>query len=476
MPRRLAGKRLAGSGVLVSAFALAGCVMGPNYHVPEKAAASQAVAKAPFHEAPTTPGVTADTLPPRWWHMYDDPVLDKLEEDALAANTELRIAGANLARAQAFTRVTEGQGELEYSVDVMAERARLSGESFLRPNSVPVASIGEVKGAVNYQLDLFGRIKRSIEAARADEQASAAVIGAVKVTVAAEVAKAYIGQCAAREAQELAERQVEINEHALEVAKRINDAGRSSVGGVTEAEHRLALAKSAVPIRRARARAELYRLAFLLGRAPADYPREAERCHEIPKIERPLPIGDGAALIARRPDVRVAERELASATARVGVATASLYPDISIGVSGGAFGFIKDLGTAPANMWGVGGLLHWTIPTKSERARVRAANAEADAALAHFDGVVLDALRETETALAMYAEDHNRAVSIADALVAAREEAKEARELREGGRTPLLSAIGGQQTEIAAEIADSDIREAVALDQVGLFLALGGGW
>jgi len=462
---------------LAAAFALSGCAaVGPNYHLPRNAAANAPAAQGAFQEAGPKTGVSADPLPPRWWHLYDDPVLDTLEEQALAANTDLRIAAANLARARAVTSVAEGAKEPEFKVDAMAERARLSGESYLLSDSLPVMNLGEGMGGVSYQIDLFGQIRRSVEAARADESASEATLGVVKVTLAAEVARAYLTQCAAAEAIDIGEKAIAVDTRSLDIARRLKEAGRAGESDVTRAEARLAQVESLVPAQRARSRAALYRLAYLMGKAPADYPREAQRCTAIPAIARPLPIGGGAALIARRPDVHVAERQLAGATARIGIATAALYPQIGIGLSGGSFGLLKDLGTAPANTWSIGGLLHWTIPGGGERARVRAANAEADAALARFDATVLGALRETETALATYAEDHNRAVSLGEARAAAEREADEVRAMRKAGRSPLLASIGAAQATLSARAAETGAREAIAMDQVNLFLALGGGW
>lgn len=459
----------------LAGMALAGCTtVGPDYHVPATAIARDPAAQSPFRE--NGEGTNGDALPPRWWHLYDDPVLDQLEQQALAANTDLRVAGANLAHAQAVVAGAQAAQEPEFGASAEAERARLSGESFLLNQPLPVANLGEVNARVSYQIDLFGQIRRSIEAARADAAASEATVGAVKVTLAAEVARAYLGQCAAGEALALGQQAVAVDRGALDIARRLQTAGRGSVTEVTRAEARLAQVEAMIPTQRARSRAALYRLAYLLGRVPADYPRAAERCAAIPTIARSLPVGDGAALIARRPDVHVAERQLAAATARIGVATAALYPHVGIGLSGGSFGFLKDLGTAPANTWSLGGLIAWSIPTGGARARVRAANAETEAALARFDAVVLGALRDTETALAVYAEDHNRVLALAQARRAAEHEADETRAMRAAGRSPLLASIGASQATLAARAAESGAREAVALDQVNVFLALGGGW
>lgn len=421
-------------------------------------------------------GVSRDDLPARWWHLYDDPVLDMLEEKALAANTDLRIAQASLMRARAATAAAEGQHEPDFTAAFGVQRARLSGESYLLNTTIPVATLDSTQAGVSYQVDLFGRIKHSIEAARADEEATAATIGAVKVTLAAAVARAYIGVCGANEDRELAERALELQGHALEVAKRLEAAGRISSLPVTESEARYAQLRAVIPGQRARAQAALYQLAYLMGRTPGDYPREAESCNAIPQLKNPLPVGDGAALLRRRPDVRVAERRLAGATARIKVATSELYPTVGIGFSGGSFGFLKDLGKAAASMWSASALIRWNIPNAEARAKVRAAGAEADASLAEFDSVVLSALRETETALNTYAQDRDRTVAIIEAREAADKAAEEARRLREGGKSPLLADIGGQQGALGGKASELSAREGLAQDQVSLFLALGGGW
>jgi outer membrane protein TolC len=258
--------------------------------------------------------------------------------------------------------VAEGGKEVDFGVSAGAQHARLSGQSYLQDEQLPVADIGDVGAEMNYQIDLFGRIRRQIEAARADEEALAATQDAVKVTVAADVARAYVGVCAAHAAEDLAQRAITLQGHLVEINRRLVAAGRSATPDVTAAQGRLAQAQALLPTYRAAARAALYRLAALTGKVPADYPREAESCRAVPELHNPLPVGDGAALLRRRPDVRAAERQLAGATARIGVATADLYPSIGIGLSAGSTGFVKDLGLPAANRWSIGGLLHWSIP------------------------------------------------------------------------------------------------------------------
>ena len=195
-----------------------------------------------------------------------------------------------------------------------------------------------------------------------------------------------------------------------------------------------------------------------------------------PTLAQPLPVGDGAALLARRPDVRQAERVLAGATARIGVATAALYPSVSIGLGAGSTGLLTDIGERAANHWSIGSLVSWTFPDGGERARVRQADASAQAALARFDGVVLNALREVETQLSWYSQDLRRN----EALRASREQAAlaaaQARRLYEAGRTPYLTSLDADRSLASVESALAASEGQIAADQVKLFLALGGGW
>jgi NodT family efflux transporter outer membrane factor (OMF) lipoprotein len=339
---------------LALALALAGCKVGPDYHRPETPPVGE------FREKSAL--VSSDPLPERWWHLYDDPVLDRLEEQALAANTDLRAAEAHLQRAVAVTAAAESVNEPDFGIGAGMQRSRLSGQSYLQQETLPVMTLGSVLGQMSYQIDLFGRIRRGVEAARADEEGAHATLEAARTSLAAQVAYAYLAQCASAEALELAEANLDVQRRSLESSRKLLEAGKISVAEVTRAEARLAQAETAPPVARAHSRAALYQLAWLVGKTPENYPRDAEKCRAI-QLSRALPVGDGAALLRRRPDVRRAERQVAGATARVGIATAELYPQISIGASGGSIGLLSDLGDGKANTWGFGPLIRWTIPT-----------------------------------------------------------------------------------------------------------------
>lgn len=220
----------------------------------------------------------------------------------------------------------------------------------------------------------------------------------------------------------------------------------------------------------------LYRLAMLLAESPSDLPPAARACHETPRINQTLPVGDGAALLKRRPDVREAERKLAVATAQIGVATAALYPSVTIGASAGLTGVLEDMGRQATQRWGFGPLVSWNFPVNGQRERVREAQAGTDASLAHFDGVVLNALRETQTNLATYSADYQRLESLQDAQKSATKAADETHRFYVAGRESFLSDLDATRTLVAMNAQVAAASGQVAVDQVNLFLALGGGW
>jgi NodT family efflux transporter outer membrane factor (OMF) lipoprotein len=457
-------------------LALAGCAtVGPNYAVPARAKINLPAAQGAFVGAGEAP-VSQDPLPDDWWRLYDDPRLDGLIRQALAANTDLRVAAANLARARAVSAEARDAGEIELSTSASAARAQLSGESYLLTEPVPPMSLGDVGLNVSYQIDLVGRLRRAAEAANADAQASQAALDLAKVSVVADVARAYVDACSAGRELAVAETAAGLQDKALAASVRLAAAGRGSQLDITRGRGLTDQARAVLPGFEARRRAALYRLAVLTGQPPAAFPRELDDCASPPRLSRPIPVGDGAALLRRRPDVRQAERTLAGATARIGVATAALYPSVSLGLGAGSTGLLSDLGQPAANRWSAGSLITWTLPTGAERARIRQANAGADAALARFDGVVLNALRETETGLTVYAHDLDRNAQLRAARDEAATAADQAQKLRRAGRSPYLSGLEAERALIGAEAALAASDTQVADDQIALFLALGGGW
>ncbi|ANB72213.1 RND transporter [Paraburkholderia phytofirmans OLGA172] len=463
------------AGLASLLLAVVACTVGPNYEVPKDAMINAPGAAGSLTDA-NGQEVTVGTVPSNWWHLYDDPVLDGLVRDALHSNTDLRVAASNLARASFVTEEAQEAGGLSGKASGALARAQESGEAFLLPEKVPVANEGDFGISVSYQFDLFGTLKRGVESAGADQQAVQAAGDVARITVVADVVRSYVENCAAGEEQQVAQHSLDLQDESLALTKRLRDAGRSNEPDVTRSRAQAATLRADMPRFTARKRAALYRLAMLTGRTPNDLPPAVGACNKTPRIAQPIPVGDGAALLKRRPDIRQAERKLASATARVGVATGSLYPTVSIGASVGATGVAEDLGTAPTQRWNVGPMITWVFPANGARARVRAAEATTSLALAQFDGVVLNALRETESSLASYAGDLARAAALKDAQQLARRSADETHRFYLAGRQSSLADLDGMRTLSSADSQVAAAETQVTLDQVNLFLALGGGW
>ena len=455
---------------------LAGCTtVGPDYKGPNSAVLKSPAAQGKFVGAAGLP-VDADAPPQDWWRLYDDPLLDRLVGEALGANTDLRVAAANLERTEVTIHEAKDAYGPEVETEVASERRQFSTQSYLRETPIPPLTVGSVGIRVAYQLDLFGQLKRLVEAAEADAEASRAVRDAVRVTVVANVVRAYVEACSAGEELAATRSVVNIQEKSAGVLRRLGRAGRIARTDAFRADARTEEGRAALPVFEARRKTALYRLAVLTGRPPAEFPIEVANCAEPPHLTRPVPVGDGASLLQRRPDVREAERDLAAATARIGVAIGELYPRISLGAGLGSTGILSDLGTRPANHWSLGPLISWSLPTPAVRSRIHQANAKADASLAQFDGIVLNALREVETSLTSYGRDldrHARLELARNLSVKARDDAQI---LYRAGRTPLLDLLDAQRAAAEAEAVLATSKARIADDQVSLFLALGGGW
>ncbi|UVL24544.1 efflux transporter outer membrane subunit [Pseudomonas donghuensis] len=454
---------------------LSACQMvGPDYHVPKDAAIQRADLQGELRQDANS--VVSAPVPKDWWHLYQDERLNELVRLALAANTELRVAAANIAKARAQVEEAEAQGGLNGGVKLGAQRLQESGEAFLLPEKVPVANIGEAIISASYQFDLWGTLKRGVEAAQANADATQAAADTARITLVADVVRAYTQVCAANEEYHIAHESLGLQEQSVTLTQRLRDAGRGDETQVTRSQTQFKSLRAELPRYQAAREAGLYTLSMLLAKPLNQLPAGTGDCAELPHIAQVLPVGDGAALLKRRPDIRQAERSLAAATATIGVATGQLYPDISIGAQVGTIGILDNLGEPATNRWGFGPLLTWTVPTNGSRARIRAAEASTQAALAHFDGVVLNAIRETQTSLAQYSALLERRDALVDAERSAQLAADQTHRFYQAGRESFLADLQATRTytDMRAQLAAANTQ--VAMGQIGLFLALGGGW
>jgi NodT family efflux transporter outer membrane factor (OMF) lipoprotein len=466
---------------------LAGCSttpVGPDYHVPREAVAKQPAATAAFDHATAQLGPLADAapLPPHWWRLYRDPALDALVTQALAHNADLRQAVANLERVQALGAETGASDGLHVGLHAAPVYGHVSGLSVLQPGYQP-PNEGLVSAGVqlSYELDLFGQLRRALEAAQAGTGAAQAAVDLARVNVAGGTARAYAQACSAGLRLQTTQHSIALQQEALEVAQKLQQAGRVGLLDVTRAQAQLQQLKAVVPTVQAQRQAALLQLQALTGAVPGDpqhpLPDAVVNCTQPPVLAQTIPVGDGAALLRRRPDIRQAERELAAATARIGVVTADLYPKVKLGLSTSSEGPLVDFGARDSIAWSAGPLISWTLPnTGAVQARIAQAQAGARGSLAHFDGTVLTALRETQGALDAYARELDRRTALTGARAAAATVAEQARRLYRAGKTGYLESLDAERSLAAADAALADTQAQLAEDQVRLFLALGGGW
>jgi Outer membrane protein len=292
----------------------------------------------------------------------------------------------------------------------------------------------------------------------------------------ADVVRAYTQVCAANEEREIAQHSLDLQAQSTTLIQRLRDAGRGDETQVTRSQTQFKSLRADMPRYEAARQAGLFRLSMLLAKPLDQLPAGTDSCAELPKIAQLLPVGDGASLLKRRPDIRQAERRLAAATAGIGIATGELYPDIRIGATIGTVGILENLGEPSTNRWGFGPSLTWNVPTNGARARIREAEAVTQATLAHFDGVVLNAIRETQTGLAQYSALLQRREALADAEQSAKLAADQTHRFFQAGRASFLADLQATRTytDVTAQLAAANTQ--VAISQIDLFLALGGGW
>ncbi|WP_347558974.1 efflux transporter outer membrane subunit [Robbsia sp. KACC 23696] len=475
-------RRLAPAALAVAV--LGGCTVGPNYKVPPTALINQPLANRPLVEtehdihatATVARAASADPVPNDWWKLYDDPVLNGLIEQALQRNVDLRVAAANLARASAVLNVAQAQGGFGGSLDLAAKRAQESAQQYLLTEKLPVTNESNFGLSVSYQFDLFGVLKRGVEAADANVDAVRAAGDTARITVVSQVVQAYLESCDATEQEDIALKSLDLQDQSTQLERRLRDAGRGAQPNVTRSVTQQETLRAQLPQFAAQRRIAHYTLAALLGVSPDALPKTIDACRETPRILTPLPVGDGAALLRRRPDVRRAERELAAATAKIGVAIGGLYPNITFGASAGVTGVLEDSFRTPTQRWSFGPMISWELPANGVRGRIREARAGADVSLAEFDKVVLNALRETQTRLATYAGDLGRLQALEDALTSARQSREQTHRFYLAGRESFLADLEATRTLTSVESQVAAVRGKVAQDQVAVFLALGGGW
>jgi multidrug efflux system outer membrane protein len=454
-------------------MSLSACaVVGPDYVAPEPTVAVE------YRQADSA--VYAETEPvTEFWQIFKDPLLARLIEDALAENHDLRAALARLDQVRALARFT--RYDLFPTVTAGAGFTEFRGSEDERPG-VPrdARDIGLFDAGFDafWELDLFGRVRRSVESARAEAEASAADLRALQVTVAAEVARGYFDLRGLQERLDVALRNAENQAETLALTEVRLDAGRGTEFDTTRARAQLEFTRSRIPALEAAIAAAMHRLAVLTGREPAALIAELETPASLPELPDAVAVGAPPELLRRRPDVQAAERRLAAATARIGVATADLFPRVtfngSFGLSAASLGslFGRD-----SEAYAFGPAISWAfLDLGRVRARIAASDADAAANLALYESTVLRALEEAENSLVGYSRALREREHLRESANASGKAAQLARQRFEGGAADFLQVLDAERSLLETEDRLAEIRARAAIALVAVYKALAGGW
>lgn len=426
----------------------------------------------------------------QWWTLLNDFMLDSLIARAVAANLDLRVAEARVREARAARGVVAAEGRPTIDATGSYSRSRRSENAFSSPSSS--AGNGSFGGAAfdlesdlfqigfdaSWELDVFGRVRRGVEAAEADIAAAEENRRDVLVTVLAEVARNYVELRGLQRQLAVAHDNIAAQQETVELTQARFQGGITSALDIAQAEAQLATTQSQVPILETAFKQALHGLGVLLGQEPGALLEELSPEAPIPQVPLETAIGLPSDLLRRRPDVRRAERELAAATARIGVATADLFPRFSLtGLLGLQSLDLADLALGSSRFWTTGpGISVPLFEAGRIRANIRVQNARQEQALTQYEKTVLTALEEVENAMVAYAKEQVRRRALAAAVDANSQAVDLANERYTKGLADFLNVLESQRSLYVSQDQLVQSERAVTANLIALYKALGGGW
>lgn len=478
--------------VVLAAVVQAGCAVGPTYHPPNVSVPDRwSVASPP--PAGTGSEQSGAAALAAWWTVFQDPTLDQLIGRAVQSNLTLQQARARIVQARAAR--TSAAAGLWPSVAGTASNGTSSGPSGGGASvSPPRRNLFQAGFDASWELDLFGGVRRSVEAATASLQAAVEDSRDVMVTLTAEVALDYVTLRGLQQQIAIAEQNLAAQRETADITRKRLSVGFVSGLDVANAEAQVATTQSAIPLLESARQQEIYALSVLLGReplalvaelSPVQVARPAPAGTEaglpgglIPRASPAVPLGLPSELLQRRPDIRRAEAQLHGATAQVGVATANLFPKISLTGSAGWQKLTQGalLGAAGAFWSLVPSVTQSIFDAGRNRANVRVQEAVRDETLLAYRQTVLTALQDVESALIAYAKDQEHRGALADAVASNRTAVDLSTRLYTAGELDFLNLLTAQRNLYTSEDSLAQADRSIALDLIALYKALGGGW
>lgn len=457
--------------LVVALGAASGCQVGPKYQAPK--------ATAPAAFGNLLANATTNQVEAEWWRGLQDEKLTRLVQQASTNNHDLKIFTARLLEARALWR----EARFDYYPTATANASYQNSQSSLatNPNESRSGRHRQLYQAgldASWELDLFGAVRRSVDAAKATVEAVEADRDSVLVSVRAEVAINYLllrgGQAQLEVARRNATNQVE----TLRVAEALLNGGRGTQLDVARAKTLLSTTLASIPPLEAAIDRTIHRLSVLTGQVPRALAEDLLKEAPLPVLPKELAMLEPSELLRRRPDIRAAERALAAATARIGVATADLFPRVSfngrMALEATRFSGFVDSGN---EAWAFGPRITWAaFDLGRVRAQIKAADARAEGSLNIYEQTVLLALEETENALTTFGREQVRLGHLRDAEAAAREAALLARKRYQDGVSDFLTVLDAERTLLSSQEQHvlSQVSAATAL--VSVYKSMGGGW
>lgn len=481
---------------------LAGCTLGPDYVRPDLAGGATAQAALPrAAQAGVQPAAPAS----QWWRALNDPLLDQLVDEALRNSPNLRAAQAKLLASRSLQR--QRRAEQLPSVGAAAGYANIKAPDSIgnRVRSIGenVAGVAEANGRpqeaaqlrqqfadtdldtelyvagfdASWELDLFGRRRRAVEQASAEAEANAAALADAQVQLAAELAQVYLGYRSSRERIALAEDNLRAAQESLQLTRQRRQRGADSDLQVERAQTELEQQQAALPTLQAQADEARDLLALMVGREPGALDARLAADQPLPQLPARVPVDDARALIQRRPDVRKAERELAASSAQIGQALSAYFPQVTLlGSVGAGATSVSDLGRDSAATV-IAPFLRWSLfDFGVNKARVAQARAGNQARLAAYEGTVLAALQDANTALARFGAARQQLQASGRAEASAERALALMRQRRQAGATSQIDLLDVQRQRLRAQDAAAQARLQVLVRYVALQKSLGLGW
>jgi len=453
---------------------LAGCAVGPNYHPPKANVSAQWASPLADGETNGPPDLAA------WWKKFNDTNLDSLVAMAVQSNLTLHIAEARVREARAERGVINGSLWPSIGSSGSYSRNRFGANGFppLPPGTPLDYNLYNAGFDAAWELDIFGGTRRAVEAANAEIGAAQYGQRDVLVSLLAEVARNYISARAYQQRLVITRQNILVQQQILDLTSNRFQNGLSSELDVQQATALLTATEAQVPSLETGFDQSVHHLAVLLGQQPGALLEEMSAERPIPLTPPTVPVGLPSDLLQRRPDVQHAERELAAATARIGVAKADLFPKFSLtGMAGLQSISANNWFDYAGRAWSAGPTVQWELfQAGSIRANIRVQNARQEQALDSYQQTVLTALEDAENALTAYAKEQVRRESLIQSVQANERALELSTQLYKSGLADFLHVLDSERSLYAAQDSLVQSDQAVSADLVQLYKALGGGW